>query len=320
MFFFCFFFSILLDKESGSSTNDNGLLSGSDLIAVIIICITLLFICIVAVYGCLTFTKLRAKNEETSTKVEMATAAATDMYKNDTLEQQQRTDSVRSQSSALNGTGLMSTNTNANLLNTSDLPPQPQVQANLVSIKAIKAMSTNQLGEEIDDILNDLDGPGALAGVGNISMDGAPGHAKHMHQNSDLHLEGDGGGTGGNNIAIVNNMNGMGDGMEDGMGPGTDALINAGIKDENYVSWTQKQVILWLKMHLVNNGINRKIVKEFLIEFSSKCITGQILQSLKENPQMIDDLRKDFTPNNQAFGLWAVVKIGIQGIGENYHQ
>ena len=54
-----------MEIVSGSSTSDNGLLSVSDLIAVIIICVILLFICIVAVYGSLTFTKMRAKNEET---------------------------------------------------------------------------------------------------------------------------------------------------------------------------------------------------------------------------------------------------------------
>ena len=54
-------FNQFIEKVSGSSTSDSGLLSGSDLIAVIIICAILLFICIVAVYGSLTFKKFRAK-------------------------------------------------------------------------------------------------------------------------------------------------------------------------------------------------------------------------------------------------------------------
>ena len=60
----------------------------------------------------------------------------------------------------------------------------------------------------------------------------------------------------GDGIAIEN-------GIKAELWPGTDALINAGIKDENYVSLTQKQVILWLKMHLVNSSINRTIVMNF---------------------------------------------------------
>ena len=46
-------------------------------------------------------------------------------------------------------------------------------------------MSTNQLGKEIDDLLNDLDGPGALPGCvgvggGSVSVNVVPGHVNQV--------------------------------------------------------------------------------------------------------------------------------------------
>ena len=86
--------------------------------------------------------------------------------------------------------------------------------------------------------------------------------------------------------------------------------------EENYDKWEQKDVLIWIKYILLKNGINNKIIKRFLIEFSKKCITGSMLKQFKNNETLIDSLIKQFSIDNQAFGIWLVLRASILGIGD----
>ena len=63
----------------------------------------------------------------------------------------------------------------------------------------------------------------------------------------------------------------------------------------NYKKWTQKQVLIWLKRNLVWNGFDNKIIKSFLTEFNENFVTGALLSKLKENEELIDGLKSEFS-------------------------
>ena len=99
-----------------------------------------------------------------------------------------------------------------------------------------------------------------------------------------------------------------GDGKHDGPG------FNKKVNEKKYQEWSQKDVLVWLKDSLISNGLSKEKTKSFLKEFSTKYITGGTLDELKNNPQLIDELKSDFGDENKAFGIWIVVKRCIRNI------
>ena len=93
-----------------------------------------------------------------------------------------------------------------------------------------------------------------------------------------------------------------------------------GSLDENrYQQWTEKQVLLWLKENLLNNGVSQDDAKNFLKEFAKMKIVGGTLHGLKTDNNSINQFKKEFSPKNQAFGIWIVVRNCIQNVGQNIH-
>ena len=89
-----------------------------------------------------------------------------------------------------------------------------------------------------------------------------------------------------------------------------------GLNENNYQEWSQKQVLVWIKLLLVKNGIVHEMIKSFLTEFSTKCITGSVLKTFKQQPKLIDALKSQFTQNNQAFGIWIIIQSSITSLGD----
>ena len=90
--------------------------------------------------------------------------------------------------------------------------------------------------------------------------------------------------------------------------------FNRKVNETKYQEWSQKDVLVWLKDSLISNGLSKEKTKSFLKEFSTKYITGGTLDELKNNPQLVDELKSDFGDENQAFGIWIVVKRCIRNI------
>ena len=88
------------------------------------------------------------------------------------------------------------------------------------------------------------------------------------------------------------------------------------INENNISNFSQKEVLIWIKINLSKNGINNNKIKLFLIEFNKKCITGSILLKFKNNEKLIDSFIKQFSEENQAFGIWMILKSMIQNIDQ----
>ena len=89
------------------------------------------------------------------------------------------------------------------------------------------------------------------------------------------------------------------------------------IDESKYQEWTQKEVIMWLKLSLAYNGIESDVVKQFLKEFNRKYVTGRMIEMYKndQNGQLLDQLRLEFSKPNQVYGIWMVIKSNIQSLG-----
>ena len=98
---------------------------------------------------------------------------------------------------------------------------------------------------------------------------------------------------------------------------GTNEMHNLGVNESKYQQWTSNEVLIWLKMNLVENGFNNRLISSFLKEFNDMFITGAILQQMKNNEKLIDNMRNEFSKKNQAFGIWLVIKSLIQNIGND---
>ena len=90
-----------------------------------------------------------------------------------------------------------------------------------------------------------------------------------------------------------------------------------GINNKDISKWNERDVIIWLKKNLLNNGFNKQIILSFLEEFQAKYITGKLLLQLKNQPNLIDELKKEFSQQNQAFGIWMVIRTEIQSLDQN---
>ena len=73
--------------------------------------------------------------------------------------------------------------------------------------------------------------------------------------------------------------------------------------------WTENDVSLWIRNLLLKDKLDEKeIVQPFLKEFNQQHITGQKIVKFITSPCLIDELRKEFSIPNQAFGIWVVIK------------
>ena len=111
---------------------------------------------------------------------------------------------------------------------------------------------------------------------------------------------------------------GAANGAKNGLNEKNDkhARMTFKIDESRYESWTQKEVLLWLKMNLIKNGFESLIVNSFLKEFSTKYVTGRVLKEFKNNESLIDNMMSQFSDKNQAFGVWTVIRANIDALGQ----
>ena len=98
---------------------------------------------------------------------------------------------------------------------------------------------------------------------------------------------------------------------------GTKGCLQSGLDESRYQQWSKKDVLIWLKENLMNNGLNEKETKSFLKEFSKHRITGGTLFAIKnrdKNGQMINQIKREFSHENQALGIWIVIQTCIDNI------
>ena len=115
---------------------------------------------------------------------------------------------------------------------------------------------------------------------------------------------------GDDNVAIDDNNNGVGHG------------IIGSLDETKYKQWSRKQVLIWLKENLLNNGFTKERSKEFLKEFNKMEMTGGSLYTLKncdknDRNEKFDKLIQQFSKKNQQFGIWLVVQSCIENININ---
>ena len=87
----------------------------------------------------------------------------------------------------------------------------------------------------------------------------------------------------------------------------------------DYKTWNQEQVLAWIKMNLVNNGLGNDQIDHFLKEFKTKSITGKMLSYFQQqlnagNKNEWNEFRADFSNDNQTFGIWLVIQNAIKAI------
>ena len=103
-------------------------------------------------------------------------------------------------------------------------------------------------------------------------------------------------------------------------GPGNGVGMIGSLDEIKYQHWSEKEVLIWLKENLLNNGLGEDDAKHFLKEFAKMKIIGGTLHALKNNSNIeFSTLRSEFSNKNQAIGIWMVVQSCIQNIGENIH-
>ena len=93
------------------------------------------------------------------------------------------------------------------------------------------------------------------------------------------------------------------------------------LDESKYQQWRKKDVLLWLKENLMNNGFEEDNVKSFLKEFSKMNIVGGTLHVLKHGNNIdkkFNGLRSEFSHKNQALGIWMVVQSCIENVGQHH--
>ena len=81
-------------------------------------------------------------------------------------------------------------------------------------------------------------------------------------------------------------------------------------EDTNYVNWSQKQVIVWLKDTLLRNNVDKKKILAFLKEFARKNVTGRTLAQFHDNPAWLDGFVMQFSEENQnCDDIWGIIKV-----------
>lgn len=171
-------------------------------------------------------------------------------------------------------------------MNPNRLPPQPRVN------NIVNTSGHNQNGNSVSGL-----GELQLVGLDN----NASGSVPHKQNDDELAMEGIGKPNGTNII------------------PGGGGDINGSNKlksETSYEKWNQEDVLKWIRRNLDDNSIDNERIESFLDEFSQKYVTGKMLTQLKHSERLIDDLKSQFSKENQIFGLWLVVKTAILTVGD----
>ena len=81
-----------------------------------------------------------------------------------------------------------------------------------------------------------------------------------------------------------------------------------------FVNWTEKEVLLWLKITFDNNGIDTEIRKTFLTEFATKNINGEKLNQYRNNVTMLNQFSSTFELKHQTFQIWSMIKSSLNNL------
>lgn len=96
------------------------------------------------------------------------------------------------------------------------------------------------------------------------------------------------------------------------------------IDEANYQEWSSKDVLIWVKINLENNGIEERKIKTFLKHFSQKNISGQMLKYFKDDPNIINALIAQSYSSNEkdSFAIWLALSTVIKNLNslQEYHE
>ena len=95
-----------------------------------------------------------------------------------------------------------------------------------------------------------------------------------------------------------------------------DPKNTGGPNEKNYLQWNQRDVLIWIKMHLVNNGIDHNIIKSFLTQLSKKCVTGVVIGKMKQEPLLMNELKLQFI-DDCYWGVWVIIQSAIASIDDD---
>ena len=88
------------------------------------------------------------------------------------------------------------------------------------------------------------------------------------------------------------------------------------LNENNFSNWSSKEVLIWLKIILENNGFDSyKMIKPFLIEFSKYNINGKILKKIRISDNIQDEIKElklKFSKRSQNDKIWNVIQSSIQ--------
>lgn len=89
------------------------------------------------------------------------------------------------------------------------------------------------------------------------------------------------------------------------------------VDESNFQEWTNKHVLIWLKVLLQRAKFEKIVVKTFLKEFNKIQVTGITLKKYKENMELIHELKKQFPQNSQIDPIWQEIEAAIKVLGTN---
>lgn len=87
------------------------------------------------------------------------------------------------------------------------------------------------------------------------------------------------------------------------------------LKYDQWYNWTENEVLAWLKSLLLANNLDKKIIVNFLNEFSKKNVNGKELSQLKSNESAMDEFILKFSNENQIYSVWLPIKFAIKQFG-----
>ena len=90
-----------------------------------------------------------------------------------------------------------------------------------------------------------------------------------------------------------------------------DDPLKIGWGDSNYQKWTQKQVILWIKDILLQNGLSNQMIVTFLKELSKKRVNGEVLDTFVQDQMLVGHFVGQFSLENQTDSIWNPIKSAM---------
>ena len=108
------------------------------------------------------------------------------------------------------------------------------------------------------------------------------------------------------------------EGMEGGFfgETGNEENKNGNFDVSNFETWTQKEVIIWLKWILIQNTFDNEVILSFLREFGKKYVTGRTLKQFQKDSKFVTIFQKQFSKENQEISIWIAVTNAINEIGK----